>query len=391
MKNYLSFFILVLLVGCTTNKIIRSETSDSKYQSYISGIQKQYAPDQRTALFQVSADGNVLKGETNIQEAKSALVRQLNAANISFIDSITILPAAGLQGIHQAVVTLSVANLRTQGRHQAELATQATLGTPLSVLKQERGWYLVQTPDKYIAWVDGGAIRLMNNNEFSKWQQSQKILYTNPYGFAYALPDVKGATVSDLVFGDVLELKKQEAGFYEAIFPDGRIGFIPANEASTLKEWASTRQPTEQNLVETAKRLMGLPYLWGGTSFKGVDCSGFTKTVYFMNGLVLPRDASQQVHIGEEVNTTNGWDNLKPGDLLFFGVPGKDGKPERVIHVGMWIGGNKEFIHSSSQVRISSFDASAANFEESEMKRFLRAKRISPQASLYDLRVKSFY
>ena len=136
---------------------------------------------------------------------------------------------------------------------------------------------------------------------------------------------------------------------------------------------------------------MGLPYLWGGTSMKGVDCSGFTKTVYLMNGLVLPRDASQQVHIGEEVDTKAGWHHLQPGDLLFFGSPAKEGQPERVVHVGMWIGGNNEFIHSAGMVHISSLNPQAPNYDEGEHKRFLRAKRITPQAALKDLRTASWF
>jgi cell wall-associated NlpC family hydrolase len=104
-----------------------------------------------------------------------------------------------------------------------------------------------------------------------------------------------------------------------------------------------------------------------------------------MNGLVLPRDASQQARIGELVPTADGWQQLQPGDLLFFGVPEKDGKPERVVHVGMWIGDNK-FIHSSNRVRISSMDPASPEFDESEFKRFLYAKRISPNQSVVDLR-----
>src|SRR5699024_4878699 len=99
-------------------------------------------------------------------------------------------------------------------------------------------------------------------------------------------------------------------------------------------------------LVATAKTMTGAPYLWGGTSTKGMDCSGFTKTIFFMNGWVIPRDASQQVHAGESIDTSEGFDNLRPGDLLFFGRPATETSPQRVVHVGMWIG-NNEFIHSS--------------------------------------------
>ena len=177
----------------------------------------------------------------------------------------------------------------------------------------------------------------------------------------------------------------------EAAFPDGRTAFIPADETVDYQVWMKTRELTTTNLVATAKNLLGLPYLWGGTSFKGVDCSGFTRTVYFMNGLLLPRDASQQATVGMLVDTRNGWDNLQPGDLLFFGSAARQGQPARVVHVGMWIGGNKEFIHSSGRVMIGSMEPTANNYDEGEHRRFLWARRITPKDAVLDLRETSLY
>jgi gamma-D-glutamyl-L-lysine dipeptidyl-peptidase len=398
MKKSPLLLLLGFLAACSPGKPVTTVSAPAEAvpvasvaQPHIDAVRQQFAPDKRVALFEVKHEGNVLSGETNMPEAKKALVERLQAANISFVDSLQVLPEAELAGKHQAVVTISVANLRSQPKHPAELATQATMGTPVKVWKKDNGWCLIQTPDGYLAWVDYAGIALMDETTFNNWQKGEKLLYTNPYGFAYAAADAKAATVSDLVYGDVMVLKNKHKSFYEVSFPDGRTAFVPASEAVKYNEWVASRKPTEENLVETSKRMMGVPYLWGGTSFKGVDCSGFTKTVYFMNGLVLPRDASQQVHLGELVNTQNGWENMRPGDLLFFGVPAKDGKPERVVHVGMWIGGNQEFIHSAGRVKINSMNPTAANHDANELNRFLRAKRISPQATLLDLRQKPLY
>lgn len=391
-EKYFFLFLFSFLVSCTAQKTATAPSSEiSMTQTHIDAIREQYAPDKRTALFQVEIQNNVLTGETNMPAAKTALLERLQDAGITYSDSIQLLPEAELEGKHQGIITISVANLRTNPRHAAELATQATMGTPVHVWKKQGSWYLVQTPDDYLAWVDGGGITLMDDSAMDKWQQGEKLLYTHPYGFAYATTDREGATVSDLVYGDVVILKDQTDEFYEVAFPDGRNGFIPATEAMPYKEWMATRKPTEENLVQTSKRLLGLPYMWGGTSFKGVDCSGFTKTVFFMNGLVLPRDASQQINHGEVVDTANGWQHLRPGDLLFFGVRAEEGKPERVVHVGMWIGENNEFIHSAGRVRINSMNPDAPNHDASELKRFLRAKRISPEASLIDLREAALY
>ena len=397
MKNGLSILLLGTLLACTSTKntaetASTSTPAPSPLAAHIDAVRQQYAPDKRTVLFNVTARENgVLAGETIVPEAKAALLSKLQAAGLTYTDSIQVLPEPELEGKHYAVVTLSVANLRSQPKHPAELATQATMGTPLKVWKKENGWYLVQTPDNYLAWVDYAGAKLMTKAELNAWQQGEKLIYTNPYGFALASTDKDGATVSDLVYGDVFVVKGKSKGYYEVSFPDGRTGFVATAEASPYKEWIKSRQPTEDNLVQTSKRLMGLPYLWGGTSFKGVDCSGFTKTVYFMNGIVLPRDASQQVNVGELIDTDKNWDKLKPGDLLFFGTPAKDGKPERVVHVGMWIGGDKEFIHSAGRVRISSMNPSAPNWDEYENNRYLRTKRPTPGPELLDLRASSIY
>ena len=373
LKFSLSLFIMGAVLSCTQNVENTSYLKDE-----IDAVKSQFAPDKRVALFDVTAEKNgksyVLKGESNLPDAVKTLKNNLKANQIEYIDSIQLLPAFNLADKTRGLVTLSVANLRSQPKHSAELATQATMGTPIRILKREGTWSLIQTPDKYLSWVDNGGIEPVTEAELERWQNETKIIYKNIYGSSYSESNVNSQTVSDVVAGGIFEILGDDNGFYKVAYPDQRIAFIKKDEADLFDSWISATDPSEENLVATSKRLMGLPYLWGGTSTKGVDCSGFTKTIYFLNGIVIPRDASQQIHTGEQIDEDQNFENLMPGDLLFFGSKATDTSSERVVHVGMWIG-NNEFIHSAGRVKINSVDKDAHNYDAYNLNRYLRTKR----------------
>ncbi len=252
------------------------------------------------------------------------------------------------------------------------------MGTPVRILKRENGWYLLQTPNKYIAWVDAPAVARIDKNELQDYKLSKKVIYNKQYGFSYSRPDVNSQTISDLVIGCILPVVSSNADFYMVQYPDKRIAWVKKNEVTDIEE-IFNKQIVENELIVTAKKFLGIPYLWGGTSSKAIDCSGFTSTIYYMNGTLLQRDASQQTKYGKIITTTYEYKDLLPGDLLFFGRKASDSLPERVWHVAMYIG-DSEFIHASGKVNINSIDSTRNNFIPEYVERFVRAVRVKGEA-----------
>jgi gamma-D-glutamyl-L-lysine dipeptidyl-peptidase len=364
--------------------------------SAIAGVRVRFAPDRRTARFDVQArrDGTVLvvTGETTDTVAHAAFVAALGARGVAWRDEVLLLPDPALGERTWALANNSVSNLRTTPGHSSELSTQVLLGTPLRVLRRQDGFYLVRTPEGYLSWVDTDGIVLVDEARLRAHRAAPKIIYLRAAGTAYSRP-IDGAAhdvepTADLVLGALLELDDTPDrsaavapaagpadGFHRARMPDGRSAYVRRDEAAAFDGWVAGLRATEQSLVATARTLMGAPYLWGGTSAKGMDCSGFTKTVYLMHGLILPRDASQQVHVGTLVDDRGDFSGLRPGDLLFFGRRASAAGPERVVHVAMWIGDGR-FIHASGRVRIDSMDPSAQDYDAYNHGRYLRTMRV---------------
>ena len=375
LKTIIIFFILINLFAL--NLFAQGKNDMDKIQNVIKELENKYAPDARTALFKINVekknDSYILNGETNLPNVKEELLQKLN--NLDITDQIETLPGKDLNSKIFGIVDLSVANLRTKPENQAEMASQALLGTPVKVLKRKKGWYLVQTPDKYISWTEDDGIYRVNLDTLAEWNSSDKIIYTKDFGFSYSMPDQNSQRVSDIVIGDILKYLGDENGFCKVTYPDGRTAYIKADECKDFEKWLSERNPTTDNIIKTAKTFMGIPYLWGGTSAKGMDCSGFTKTVFFLNGIVLPRDASQQVNIGEPVDTKDKLDDLIPGDLLFFGKKGDADTKQKITHVAIYLG-DGDFINAAGRIRIDSFSKDKPNYSAYRDDSFVCAKRV---------------
>ncbi len=355
-----------------------------RVQEVVTQAKQNFAPDKRTkivALTQSDINRNRYIIESTEPAANEFIKQQLKdlKADVKIKD----LPDSSVADNVYGVINLSVANLRTQPGNASEMATQAMLGTQVDILQKDKGEFRVRTPEGYISWIPSSSVVPMDQSTFDQWRRNEKVIYTQEFGKSYSKPDVKSMRVSDLVYGNILQLIGKEKGFFKVAYPDKRIAYIPVSEALNFKAWLASRSLTSENVLSSAKTMMGLPYLWGGTSVKGVDCSGFTKTAFYMNGYVIPRDASQQVLAGDKIDIldaeghfdpTKALKNLKPADLLFF-ASGKNSNPNaRVTHVAMYIG-NGEFIHAAGSVRINSMLKDAANYDDFQTRTVVAARR----------------
>lgn len=370
--------ILIFFICLFVSTLFAQEENEmDRIKSVINELENKYAPDSRTAIFKIKVeqenDNYILKGETNFTNAKEELLQKLD--KFKTIDQIKILPDSELGKDIYGIINLSVANLRTKPENQAEMASQALLGTPIKILKKKKGWYLVQTPDQYISWIENDGFYRVNFDSISAWNKSEKIIYTKDFGFTYSKPNINSQRVTDVVIGDIMKYSGEENGFCKVAYPDGETAFIKSEDCKPFKEWLGEADPTVENIIKTAKTFMGIPYLWGGTSVKAMDCSGFTKTVFFLNGIILPRDASQQVNIGEPINTKDKLENLIPGDLLFFGKKGNDTTKQKITHVAIYIG-DGDFINAAGKVRIDSFSKDKPNYSAYRDDSFVCAKRV---------------
>ena len=167
-------------------------------------IKNKYAPDKRVALFDIIFSYNnsivILDGETNLKSAKQGFLNILDSLDIQYEDNIDLLPKKKRFGI----INNSVGNLRGKPSHSSELVSQTLLGTKVDILKKQGEWYLIQTPDNYISWIDHGGIAIVSETEYSNYFEDNYI-FNQTQGFAYESTQ-KNQIVSDLVVGSILKV-----------------------------------------------------------------------------------------------------------------------------------------------------------------------------------------
>ena len=317
-------------------------------------LKARHAPDKRTAIWDVQATTQngvtTLTGKVGTQQMKDAINTAFKGYKIK--NDLAVVENSLPEGKRWALVKLSVATLRTEGKHSAETATQAIMGMPVKVLEKEGEWYRVQTPDDYISYVPESSLCYKTAQQMDAWRKARRMVVT-VYDSRLVTEPGGDETVSDLVLSNILEYRGEQGEWVRLATPDGREGYIQKNQVADLAQWS--KQNFDAALIEkTARRMMGSGYLWGGTSTKVTDCSGLVKVCYLANGIILQRDASQQALTGKKLYD---YHEAQLGDLLFFG----NSKTKRVTHVGIYLRDGK-YIHCSGQVKVNSLDPKAPDY-----------------------------
>ncbi len=377
--------LMVLLAICLSCSVVPISTqtpaTPSPADRALIPVRERFAPDRRLAVFDLKTEirpgGIVVQGEVESTAAREAAIQAVRGAGFAEVtDRIMVLPDPALGADQSGVVRVSVANVRTRPSHAAEMGTQTVMGWTVRVLKRQSGWYYVHTdPDGYLGWIEELQLTLMSPAGKASWEAAPQVITTVPVSMVRVAPDTASQPVTDLVAGSILKKTGTSGAWTGVEVVDGRTGFVRSEDVEGYGSWKASRKPSGDLIERTALQFMGVPYLWGGTSSKGFDCSGFAKTVLRLNGIELPRDTDQQAQEGIEVPTSDGLSRLQKGDLLFFGTKASADRPERVSHVGIHVG-NLEFIHASGLVRRNSLDPASPIYSESLRNRLLHVRRV---------------
>lgn len=349
----------------------------------VHAVTNQFAPDGHATVCRIEiqprGDHFVLNGYVQDQAIKDAADAAAARTGLRVTDRIAVLPDARLGNRLWGITTLSVVNVREKPENGAEMGTQMLTGEVCKVWKLETNWFLVQTPDGYVGWVERGGFTNCTRAEVDRWHASPHLILTAYEERILEQPDASAMPLSDLVMGSLVNQAGESGDWFKVELADGRTGFIPKKSAMDYKEWLASRHPTPENIEYTARQFLGRPYNWGCNSIRGLDCSGLTKFVFFLNGIELNRNASEQCHQGVEVPLDDDLKYLKKGDLLFFGRPARHGRPEIINHTAIYLG-DKLFIQSSEFVRISSLDYDSPISDRRRIRSLLHARRILPDS-----------
>ncbi|HJW84812.1 MAG TPA: C40 family peptidase, partial [Anaerolineae bacterium] len=316
--------------------------------------------DERETTFEVRAsmlgESVVLEGQVLTADQRDAALSALPVKPVE--DRVRVLLT---EETPHALVNRSVADVRREPRGLSELMTEALVGESARILEERDGWTRVRLDrDGYLGWMRAGSLLRCGPAEVEAYQAAKSAIVIAELALAYASPLLSGeprkreashgpgVRSGKLPFGVALPVAERRDSFAAVRLPDGRLWWVAESDLMPLADRPGPDAEGMAFALNLLRRCVGVPYLWGGRTPFGFDCSGFAQTLWSFVGVPIPRDADQQFRAGIPVEGTP-----QPGDLLYFGEapplsPPQGGGDERggITHVAISLGGD-ELLHSN--------------------------------------------
>jgi len=232
--------------------------------------------------------------------------------------------------MQKAICLQAIVPIRREPSEPGEMVTQLLFGETVSVIENNIQWMRVTCDyDNYSGWCDSKCLSIISEDDYRQLSETN-----------YA--------VTSMLFAPIIEITKPSIYW----LPAGATFYFTKKEefsiaGSTFKAPDQMTLSTNERIENLAQSFINVPYIWGGRSSFGADCSGFIQTVFKIYKTRLPRDAYQQAGCGESVDS---FSEAKSGDLLFF-----ENSVKKIVHVGMLLP-NNQIVHASGKIRIDTVD-----------------------------------
>ncbi len=333
---------------------------------YLRLFQREYINDLRLFPCRIEAASGTggtiaLAGFVGFDENRAAAQKLFEYLGFDKVDNrIEVLPSPQLGDKRFGLIRVTHSFSYDQPAGNREVVTDCLLGTPVYLLKEAAdGYFLCHAMEGYVGYVHGQDLRRLDAAEFTRHQSGPhvRLLHNQSSESGLVLP--MGARLK--------HLKRQQDQVLVAL-PDGGEATIPADSCRVDDGEQAGRI---QRIIAAAERMLGTPYVWGGNTSEGIDCSGLVQTAFATEGITLARDASQQALAGRLVATRWHRDGLRRGDTLYF--LSQYGK---ISHTALYLGDGRFIESVRPVVRYSSFDPASAEYSQRADTTFCFAKRL---------------
>ena len=365
LSSFQKSITLTMLVSIfTLSNCVHVKLTNKDHQqihTIIENANKDFYLDSRIWYQDVQAEINgnqiILTGQAFYSTPIKGIARKLKKANLEYdlVDSITYLPEKSLGDLPYGIITKPYIMGRYKPVDHKQEGTEMLYGEPVRLIRQEGKYLQVQSAVGYLGYIPEKSLRRISQQEWNRYHIGKQAVFTNNDTLESGLVMLMGTRLPYLENGSLLMADGSELQY----------------ESDKYSVVDAAANPLRQDIIATAQEYLGLPYVWGGRSADGVDCSGFVMQSYSINNIYLPRDSDEIANTGRIVAYPGWFDAMLAGDIIFF-----VGSRRMITHTGIYMGDGK-FIHSLGKgVQIQSLNPEDPDYSEGHVKRFAFAKRI---------------